>query len=715
MKLNRILVASLILISVLFAGFGSIGICETSLQYEKEGMFLKELGVFKGDGENLLLNKVPTRNEAAVMIVRLLGRENTAVNENNAHPFEDVPLWASPYVGYLYKNNLTSGVSETEFGGANVLLSKHYAIFMMRVLEYKDNVDFTWNNVMEKAKEFQVIPEEEYDSFMAKESFRRDDLAGMTYWTLKSNKKDTEEDLISALVNQGSVDRSIAESIDKIANVAEDTDVTEDANIAEDTNIAEDASVSEGTNAAEDANGVSNSGTQVEEIRTGPGNLIEFNGPEAKSVFIEDLVYAYSRVEPQIIVTANSGYEEHLKAYLKSYLSEAFIGTANKYFISGFNYSYVYTGELEGYNVKYTINLKYGLTKEAMAEAIDKAKKITVLTYAGEESKPEFTKQIQRAMEKLESKVIIRYKADKFSDISKEIFQCLSEANTKIADKYEVNRFFSRWEWLYFDNFDFAEIQIDYHLTAEQLQTEILRYNQMHDKIDLVVEVVINDGMNDYQKEKALHDYLVKNVRYDIENFLTDSIPDDAFNAKGAILNGSAVCNGYARAMKLLLNEVGIASEIATGEAKTERGAISHAWNVVNIDGELYHVDVTWDDPISDAGVESEQVVYTYFNVPDEFIGIDHTWVEPLTSKSYDQYYYYVEGLVVNDYEGFDQKAQELLKERRDGFSLFIENYSNVTEEMIHKTISKQGIVKRYYYSFDQRSKVINITKIEYY
>ncbi|MDE6319573.1 MAG: hypothetical protein K2M22_07690, partial [Lachnospiraceae bacterium] len=104
----------------------------------------------------------------------------------------------------------------------------------------------------------------------------------------------------------------------------------------------------------------------------------------------------------------------------------------------------------------------------------------------------------------------------------------------------------------------------------------------------------VTDGMSSDMKAIVLHDYLVINVEYDYDNYLSGSIPDDSFNAYGALVNGTAVCNGYALAYKYLLNQVGIESYMVTSKS------MNHAWNLVKLDGEYYHVDTTWDDPVRD-------------------------------------------------------------------------------------------------------------------
>ncbi|MDE7131457.1 MAG: InlB B-repeat-containing protein, partial [Lachnospiraceae bacterium] len=104
----------------------------------------------------------------------------------------------------------------------------------------------------------------------------------------------------------------------------------------------------------------------------------------------------------------------------------------------------------------------------------------------------------------------------------------------------------------------------------------------------------VTDGMSDDMKATVLHDYLVINVEYDYDNYLSGNIPGDSYNAYGTLVNGTAVCNGYALAYKYLLNRVGIECYMVTSRS------MNHAWNMVKLDGEYYHVDTTWDDPVRD-------------------------------------------------------------------------------------------------------------------
>ena len=105
-----------------------------------------------------------------------------------------------------------------------------------------------------------------------------------------------------------------------------------------------------------------------------------------------------------------------------------------------------------------------------------------------------------------------------------------------------------------------------------------------------------NDSLTDIEKALLIHDRLIVACEYDEANYNIDIkvIPNVAHNGYGALVNGIAVCDGYSSAYRYLLEQVGIKAEFCLS------WDLNHIWNIVYIDGEAYHVDVTWDDPVSD-------------------------------------------------------------------------------------------------------------------
>ena len=99
---------------------------------EAQAQMLYDLGLFKGTDKGFALEKSMTRAEASVMLTRLLGAEKTALSGNWKHPFTDVPQWADKYVGWLYQNGLTKGVSATLYGSQRNVTCGQYCIFLTR-------------------------------------------------------------------------------------------------------------------------------------------------------------------------------------------------------------------------------------------------------------------------------------------------------------------------------------------------------------------------------------------------------------------------------------------------------------------------------------------------------------------------------------------------------------------------------------------------------
>ena len=129
---------------------------------------------------------------------------------------------------------------------------------------------------------------------------------------------------------------------------------------------------------------------------------------------------------------------------------------------------------------------------------------------------------------------------------------------------------------------------VEYYLTADQ---EIA----LDTKIGTVLNGLNLSGKTDLEKVTAIYAYLCDKVVYD-EN------AESCFTAYGALLDGKAVCQGYALAMMRLLNAVDVETDVVLGTSSE----INHMWNIVYIDGEYFLLDATWDS-------DSEEACYAYF------------------------------------------------------------------------------------------------------
>lgn len=130
----------------------------------------------------------------------------------------------------------------------------------------------------------------------------------------------------------------------------------------------------------------------------------------------------------------------------------------------------------------------------------------------------------------------------------------------------------------------------------------------LYERAKLLLSGITAEGMSEYQKVKAIHDYLVNNTSF-------DEYAQNAKSARGPIMDGKAVCEGYAKAFQLLCVMSGMDCLFVTGDADGD-----HAWNKVKVDGAWYNVDVTWDDPIGGS------LRHEYFLISDSDLAKDHAW-----------------------------------------------------------------------------------------
>lgn len=155
-------------------------------------------------------------------------------------------------------------------------------------------------------------------------------------------------------------------------------------------------------------------------------------------------------------------------------------------------------------------------------------------------------------------------------------------------------------------------------------EDKIKEYNKkIQDTVNkLAVKLKLTEG-TELEKVQKVHDYICENIAYDFDG--TDkSDPAKVIvshNIIGVFAHHEAQCEGIAKAVKVLLNAVDVKCIVVSGRATTDEGRTSeHAWNMVNIDGEPYHMDVTWDVAASSKG----EIAYDYFNVTDVQITRNH-------------------------------------------------------------------------------------------
>ena len=147
---------------------------------------------------------------------------------------------------------------------------------------------------------------------------------------------------------------------------------------------------------------------------------------------------------------------------------------------------------------------------------------------------------------------------------------------------------------------------INYDLTAEENAIVL-------GMIEQIVQTIPEDA-TEAEKVKFVNDYLVVHTKYNLNS------KANAHTPYSVLVNGEGVCEGYALAALLMFEELGIEAKYVIGDAGGP-----HAWNLVKVDGQWYHLDVTWNDPVPDQG---DKVHYNYFLITDEKLKKDHQWIE---------------------------------------------------------------------------------------
>lgn len=225
-----------------------------------------------------------------------------------------------------------------------------------------------------------------------------------------------------------------------------------------------------------------------------------------------------------------------------------------------------------------------------------------------------------------------------------------------------------------------TKVAFNYRMDYE---TRVKAQNELEEKVDEIISDAPSNATQ-FELEQYVHNYIVDNCEYDHESAASDNPSDNTGNVYGALIEGKAVCEGYSRAFQLLCKELGLECVNIYGTSKDE----NHMWNCIQIEGEWYHVDVTWDD----SETEQEDIVrYLFFNLNDENIGKDHQisemyesisddafdnspsnanlFVPQCTATEYNYHLYY--GALITDIEDSDEIVGAIAQAAKDNRELF--------------------------------------------
>lgn len=229
-------------------------------------------------------------------------------------------------------------------------------------------------------------------------------------------------------------------------------------------------------------------------------------------------------------------------------------------------------------------------------------------------------------------------------------------------------------------------------------------------KVQIILKKIIKKDMTDYEKELAIHDWLVKKIQYD-DSIDASSTENGSY---GAMVEKKTMCRGYAESMKLLAECCGLKTQVIVGTAIDPDGhKIGHAWNLVKLEDQWYHLDVTYDDPVGDNG---KDIHYYYFNLNDSDINKDHYWEkEYFPACNNDSYMYYKEnGLYYTDHDAFQSSLKKMIENDRPSFTEVLLDEKKITESQL-QFIFNTGSVKSLSWSTHSSDPVILTIIPNYY
>lgn len=244
------------------------------------------------------------------------------------------------------------------------------------------------------------------------------------------------------------------------------------------------------------------------------------------------------------------------------------------------------------------------------------------------------------------------------------------------------------------------------YLSANDCNSAISTLNS---KIQAAVEAMPS-GLSEFDREEYIFDYIVKNCSYDNAAVADQTGRWQSFTVYGALSGGTAVCEGYSKAMQLLCSYAGIKCMVTEGTASNVR----HMWNAVDIDGSWYYLDVTWCD--------GNFVIYNYFNIPESVLKKTHI-IAPLASSltesqieagnqfnlslpqcnSTKENYYNVKGIKVSNTDSSGDSAvvssiESGLKSGQTAFTFLVSGSGGYDAEVKNLLESKPYKINTYFY-----------------
>lgn len=255
---------------------------------------------------------------------------------------------------------------------------------------------------------------------------------------------------------------------------------------------------------------------------------------------------------------------------------------------------------------------------------------------------------------------------------------------------------------------------------------------QLNSKVAAIMKAM-PQGLSEFDRELYLFDCITKNNTYN-DAAVTDTSLWKSFCAYGALIDGKIVCEGYSRAMQLLCSYSGLQCLLVTGQGSSQ----NHMWNIIKINGNWYHLDITWCD--------QSTTIYNYFNVTDAVITQTHT-ISPLASTlteseidgtqsgtaiqcnmvipactATDANYFKVKGIHISDLSGTDDKTaitsiSTAVQQKKQSVSFYVgdgADYASIVSGLVQGSPYKMASYLSYINKQTGTANKLNISGVKF-
>lgn len=249
------------------------------------------------------------------------------------------------------------------------------------------------------------------------------------------------------------------------------------------------------------------------------------------------------------------------------------------------------------------------------------------------------------------------------------------------------------------------ELDITYETTDEEEA-------YVETQLEAIAQTMLKKNQRDIDLVKAVHDYVITNFSYNLKTNRSPYVVHTLF------IERQGVCQAMALFAFKLLKKLGIPCFYVTGYGQNDR----HGWNLVQLDGAWYHLDITWDNPnFNEHFFENYRISYNYFLLTDAQIQKDHTfdtlYYPPAASERYTVFHQVSDSVQIGDTLYFPNTAHDELLYKMDlqtlsvtpllnirvqflshyGANLYFSNYSDVGH-LYRYNLHDGSLRKLYYY-----------------